>query len=171
MVDTNVQASLVDTPLVDPSESAIPSEVTSGDDAQVQIDALGTDAQTDGATLKNVKQFNMIPLLCPSFPFTSLEKTFFVLSELKQVLIGKTGIWIEEQSMDTIEQNGTRQLKERRKEILRITKPNWVSCQTAMVLPNVLVCQALKEKIKSAIERSSRRVVERFCDAVPYRPK
>ncbi|WMV36748.1 hypothetical protein MTR67_030133 [Solanum verrucosum] len=51
--------------------------------------------------------------------------------------------------MDTIEQKGTRQLKERREE----------------------VCQDLKEEIKSAIEMGSRVVAERFRDAVPYRPK
>uniref|UniRef100_M1DNB5 Uncharacterized protein n=1 Tax=Solanum tuberosum TaxID=4113 RepID=M1DNB5_SOLTU len=33
------------------------------------------------------------------------------------------------------------------------------------------VCQALKEKINSVIEMSSRRVVERFRDAMLYRPK
>uniref|UniRef100_M1DPU1 Uncharacterized protein n=1 Tax=Solanum tuberosum TaxID=4113 RepID=M1DPU1_SOLTU len=33
------------------------------------------------------------------------------------------------------------------------------------------VCQALKEIIKSAKERSSRRVAEQFRDVVPYRPK
>ncbi|WMV08524.1 hypothetical protein MTR67_001909 [Solanum verrucosum] len=41
---------------------------------------------------------------------------------------------------------------------------DWVS-------PNVPVCQALKEKIKSPIDRSSRRVTEQFRDTVPYRPK
>uniref|UniRef100_M1AUA2 Uncharacterized protein n=1 Tax=Solanum tuberosum TaxID=4113 RepID=M1AUA2_SOLTU len=41
----------------------------------------------------------------------------------------------------------------------------------ADVSPNVPVCQALKEKIKSAIERGNRRVAERFRDAVPHRPK
>ncbi|KAG5579821.1 hypothetical protein H5410_050448 [Solanum commersonii] len=48
---------------------------------------------------------------------------------------------------------------------------HWVSHQTAMVSPNVPVCQTLKEKIKLAIERSNQRVAERFRDAVPYRPK
>ncbi|WMV54947.1 hypothetical protein MTR67_048332 [Solanum verrucosum] len=41
----------------------------------------------------------------------------------------------------------------------------------ALISPNVPVCQALKEKIKSVIKRSSRRVVEQFRDVVPYRPK
>uniref|UniRef100_M1DE65 Putative plant transposon protein domain-containing protein n=1 Tax=Solanum tuberosum TaxID=4113 RepID=M1DE65_SOLTU len=40
-----------------------------------------------------------------------------------------------------------------------------------MVSPNIPVCQALKKKIKSAIEKSSQRVTEQFRDAVLYRPK
>ncbi|WMV24880.1 hypothetical protein MTR67_018265 [Solanum verrucosum] len=51
--------------------------------------------------------------------------------------------------METNKQKGTRQLKEQRKEM----------------------CQALKDKIKSAIERSSWRVADRFYDAVLDRPK
>uniref|UniRef100_M1DDD5 Integrase core domain containing protein n=1 Tax=Solanum tuberosum TaxID=4113 RepID=M1DDD5_SOLTU len=43
-------ASLADTPLANPSAAIFPSEVNPGTDAQVQIDALGTDAQTDGVT-------------------------------------------------------------------------------------------------------------------------
>uniref|UniRef100_M1DKG3 Polyprotein protein n=1 Tax=Solanum tuberosum TaxID=4113 RepID=M1DKG3_SOLTU len=52
MVDAVVQDSLVDRPLAAPSGSgtAIPSELTPGTDAQVQIDAPGTDAQTNGVT-------------------------------------------------------------------------------------------------------------------------
>uniref|UniRef100_M1DYE3 Uncharacterized protein n=1 Tax=Solanum tuberosum TaxID=4113 RepID=M1DYE3_SOLTU len=41
----------------------------------------------------------------------------------------------------------------------------------AMISSKVPVCQALKVKIKSAIEKSSRRVAERFCDAVLDLPK
>uniref|UniRef100_M1DFC5 Integrase core domain containing protein n=1 Tax=Solanum tuberosum TaxID=4113 RepID=M1DFC5_SOLTU len=41
----------------------------------------------------------------------------------------------------------------------------------AMISPKVTVCQALKEKIKSVMGWSSRRVAERFCDAVFDRPK
>uniref|UniRef100_M1A2T3 Uncharacterized protein n=1 Tax=Solanum tuberosum TaxID=4113 RepID=M1A2T3_SOLTU len=45
---------------------------------------------------------------------------------------------------------------------------HWASRRIALVSPNVPVCQALKEKIKSAIERSSRRIVEQFRDTMPY---
>ncbi|WMV09200.1 hypothetical protein MTR67_002585 [Solanum verrucosum] len=41
----------------------------------------------------------------------------------------------------------------------------------ALVLPNVPVYQALKEKIKSVIESSSPRVAERFRGTVLYCPK
>ncbi|KAG5589650.1 hypothetical protein H5410_040164 [Solanum commersonii] len=37
---------------------------------------------------------------------------------------------------------------------------HWASCQMTMILPNVPVCQALNEKIKSGMERSSRCVTE-----------
>ncbi|KAG5586401.1 hypothetical protein H5410_046835 [Solanum commersonii] len=48
MVNVVMQASLADTPLA-VSSGAGTSEVTLGTDAQIQTDALGTDAQTDGA--------------------------------------------------------------------------------------------------------------------------
>ncbi|WMV57667.1 hypothetical protein MTR67_051052 [Solanum verrucosum] len=48
---------------------------------------------------------------------------------------------------------------------------HWASRQTALASPNVPVCEPLKEKFKSAIEKSSQRVTERFRDALPYRPK
>ncbi|KAG5610155.1 hypothetical protein H5410_021436, partial [Solanum commersonii] len=41
----------------------------------------------------------------------------------------------------------------------------------ALTSSNVPMCQALKEKIKSAIEESSQRVAKRFRDAVLHRPK
>uniref|UniRef100_M1DDD9 Polyprotein protein n=1 Tax=Solanum tuberosum TaxID=4113 RepID=M1DDD9_SOLTU len=44
MVHAVLQASLADTPLVDPSAATVPSKVTLGNDAQVQIEAPGTDA-------------------------------------------------------------------------------------------------------------------------------
>ncbi|WMV25227.1 hypothetical protein MTR67_018612 [Solanum verrucosum] len=43
--------------------------------------------------------------------------------------------------------------------------------QMAVIWPKIPVCQALKEKIKSAMEWSSRRVAERFRDAVLDHPK
>uniref|UniRef100_M1DJQ7 Uncharacterized protein n=1 Tax=Solanum tuberosum TaxID=4113 RepID=M1DJQ7_SOLTU len=68
------------------------------------------------------------------------------------------GIWIEGQSMDTIEKRNkaAERTKKRRPED-RLS--HWTSRRMAL------------EKIKSAIERSSRRVTEQFRDAVPYRPK
>uniref|UniRef100_M1DF42 Putative plant transposon protein domain-containing protein n=1 Tax=Solanum tuberosum TaxID=4113 RepID=M1DF42_SOLTU len=48
---------------------------------------------------------------------------------------------------------------------------HWASRRMAMISPNVPVCQAMKEKIKSAIERNCGRVIERFLDAVSYLPK
>uniref|UniRef100_M1DIF5 Uncharacterized protein n=1 Tax=Solanum tuberosum TaxID=4113 RepID=M1DIF5_SOLTU len=77
-------------------------------------------------------------------------------------------IWIEEQSMDTNGQKGTRQLKERRKEGMLI---HWASHRMAIISPKVVVCQALKVKLKSAIEMSSRRVAEWFRNAVLDHPK
>uniref|UniRef100_M1DPS0 Uncharacterized protein n=1 Tax=Solanum tuberosum TaxID=4113 RepID=M1DPS0_SOLTU len=41
----------------------------------------------------------------------------------------------------------------------------------AITSPKVPVCQALKEKVKSARKRSSRRVAKKFCDAVLDCPK
>uniref|UniRef100_M1DS29 Uncharacterized protein n=1 Tax=Solanum tuberosum TaxID=4113 RepID=M1DS29_SOLTU len=48
---------------------------------------------------------------------------------------------------------------------------HWASHRMATILPKVPVCQTLKEKIKSAIERRSRQVTEWFRDAVLDRPK
>ncbi|WMV50396.1 hypothetical protein MTR67_043781 [Solanum verrucosum] len=70
--------------------------------------------------------------------------------------------------MDINGQNGTRQLKEQRKEGMLIA---YSTGRVAEWSPKVLVCQALKEKIMSAIERSSRRVAERFRNAVLDRPQ
>uniref|UniRef100_M1DSK0 Polyprotein protein n=1 Tax=Solanum tuberosum TaxID=4113 RepID=M1DSK0_SOLTU len=44
MVDADVQASLADTPLASPIAAVVPSEVTPGTDAQVQMDAPGTES-------------------------------------------------------------------------------------------------------------------------------
>uniref|UniRef100_M1E046 Uncharacterized protein n=1 Tax=Solanum tuberosum TaxID=4113 RepID=M1E046_SOLTU len=48
---------------------------------------------------------------------------------------------------------------------------HWASCRVVITSPKVPVRQALKEKIKSARERSSRPVVERFRNAVIGSPK
>uniref|UniRef100_M1D9Z9 Uncharacterized protein n=1 Tax=Solanum tuberosum TaxID=4113 RepID=M1D9Z9_SOLTU len=48
---------------------------------------------------------------------------------------------------------------------------HWTSRRMAIVLPKVPVCQALKEKLKSAIKKSSQRVGERFRDVVLDQPK
>ncbi|KAG5615080.1 hypothetical protein H5410_014904 [Solanum commersonii] len=45
------------------------------------------------------------------------------------------------------------------------------SHRMAIILPNVPVCIAQMEKIKSTVKRSCQQVTKRFCDAVPYRPK
>lgn len=70
--------------------------------------------------------------------------------------------------MDTNGQKGTRHLKERRKEGMLIA---YSTGRVAEWSPKVLVCQALKDKIMLAIERSSRRVAERFRDAKLDRPQ
>uniref|UniRef100_M1DXL8 Polyprotein protein n=1 Tax=Solanum tuberosum TaxID=4113 RepID=M1DXL8_SOLTU len=51
----------------------------------------------------------------------------------------------------------------------RLTK--WASRRMAMISPKVVVFQALKEKIKSALERRSWRGAERFRGAVLDHPK
>lgn len=52
MVNAVVLDSLVETPLVDPSAATIvPSEVTSGTDAHIQIDTLGTKARDQADAL------------------------------------------------------------------------------------------------------------------------
>uniref|UniRef100_M1DRX2 Polyprotein protein n=1 Tax=Solanum tuberosum TaxID=4113 RepID=M1DRX2_SOLTU len=51
MLDADLQTSLADTPLADPSAAVVPSKVTPGTDAQFQSDTPGTDAQTDGVTI------------------------------------------------------------------------------------------------------------------------
>ncbi|WMV30594.1 hypothetical protein MTR67_023979 [Solanum verrucosum] len=60
-------------------------------------------------------------------------------------------------------EQGSSKNEERRHEDRLI---HWASRRTAKISPNVPVCQALKKKIKSAIEMSSQRVVERFRDAM-----
>uniref|UniRef100_M1DAE4 Integrase core domain containing protein n=1 Tax=Solanum tuberosum TaxID=4113 RepID=M1DAE4_SOLTU len=63
--------------------------------------------------------------------------------------------------MDTIEEKRTRQLNKTKKRRPEDCLTHWASRRTTMIWPNVPVCQALKEKIKSAIERSSRQCVGR----------
>ncbi|KAG5610208.1 hypothetical protein H5410_021489 [Solanum commersonii] len=48
---------------------------------------------------------------------------------------------------------------------------HWASHRMAMISSKAPVCQALKVKTKPAIERSSQRVAEWFCDAVLDHPK
>ncbi|KAG5610296.1 hypothetical protein H5410_021577 [Solanum commersonii] len=113
------------------SGGVVPSELTPGTDAQVQIVAPGSDAPTDGVT----------------------------------------EYLIEEQSIDTIKQK-----RDKAAEIMKKRRPkdcltHWASRRIAMVSPNVLVYQALKEKINLAIKRSSQRVAEQFYDAMTYHPK
>ncbi|KAG5619846.1 hypothetical protein H5410_005064, partial [Solanum commersonii] len=91
MVDADVQASLADTPLADPSGAGGIVDVVTGTDAQVSSTTSGIDAQTD-----------------------RLELAFE--ASIVNLKIFDNDIWIEEQSMDTNEQKGTRQLKERRKK-------------------------------------------------------
>ncbi|WMV54747.1 hypothetical protein MTR67_048132 [Solanum verrucosum] len=64
----------------------------------------------------NAIESGYVPL--PNYPEIQNQNSK-VHVEWREGLLGQnknTCIWIEEQSMDTIEQKGTRQLKERRKE-------------------------------------------------------
>uniref|UniRef100_M1D8U9 Uncharacterized protein n=1 Tax=Solanum tuberosum TaxID=4113 RepID=M1D8U9_SOLTU len=73
--------------------------------------------------------------------------------------------------MDTKEQKRNKAAEKTKKRRHGDHLAHWASHRMDMISPKAPVCQALKEKIKSAIEWSSRRVAERFRDAVLDRPK
>uniref|UniRef100_M1CTW6 Uncharacterized protein n=1 Tax=Solanum tuberosum TaxID=4113 RepID=M1CTW6_SOLTU len=77
-------------------------------------------------------------------------------SLLQLVLFLFACIWIEEQSMDTNLQKGTKRAERRKKREPSDRQVHLASRRVGIRPPNVLVCQALKEKIKLARERSSR---------------
>uniref|UniRef100_M1DCM7 Uncharacterized protein n=1 Tax=Solanum tuberosum TaxID=4113 RepID=M1DCM7_SOLTU len=84
---------------------------------------------------------------------------------------GDECIWIEEQSLDNNGQKRNKVAKRTKKRRLVDRLIHWASHRTVTISPKVPVCQALKEKIKSAIEKGSRCVVEWFRDAVLDHPK
>ncbi|KAG5580287.1 hypothetical protein H5410_050914, partial [Solanum commersonii] len=70
-----------------------------------------------------------------------------------------------EQRKGTIEQKRNKAAERMKKRTSEDRLTHWMSRQTAMVLPNVSVFQAWKEKIHSAIKRHSRQNVLR-CSAI-----
>lgn len=73
--------------------------------------------------------------------------------------------------MDTIDIKRIRQLKEQKKRPKDLLTP-WASCRTTLVSHDVLVCQALKNKFESIIERMGYwQISKRLRDAVPYHTK
>uniref|UniRef100_M1D9S4 Uncharacterized protein n=1 Tax=Solanum tuberosum TaxID=4113 RepID=M1D9S4_SOLTU len=68
--------------------------------------------------------------------------------------------------MDTKEQKGIKAAERTKKRRPDDRLIHWVSCRVAIISPKFPVCKALKEKIKSTRERSSRCVAEWFRDVV-----
>uniref|UniRef100_M1D975 Uncharacterized protein n=1 Tax=Solanum tuberosum TaxID=4113 RepID=M1D975_SOLTU len=75
------------------------------------------------------------------------------------------------QSKDTNLQKGTKRAERRKKRELGDHQVHLASRRMTITSPKVPVCQALKDKIKLARERSSQRIAKWFRDAVLDCPK
>uniref|UniRef100_M1DFK3 Gag-pol polyprotein n=1 Tax=Solanum tuberosum TaxID=4113 RepID=M1DFK3_SOLTU len=154
-------------------KQAPPSGAGSNAPKKNQFCALQTRVEQDGSLdvvtgLLKVVQLDVYNLLDPgatlSMPYMAIK--FDVLPD---VLLEPFSLSTPVDDSIVAKRNKAAETTKKRKPEDRQT--HWASRRTTMISPNVAVCQALKEKIKSVIEKSSHRVTERFRDAVPCHPK